>query len=106
MIFHDHRTEGLSRPKFLGERYTPRGHRLRTGSSGRGALEPFWHLFRALAAPAVGAVDNSSSRIFRYAAEAGRLARFISHLPVVAIGLTARAAGEGSAHWSIACRRS
>ncbi len=100
VIFHDHRTDWS---KFLGERYA-RGHDyglvrpvVERWSRSRTAL-------RALAAPVVG--PWMTARAVRYAAEAGHLTRFISHLPVVAIGLTARAAGEGSAHWSIACRRS
>jgi hypothetical protein len=58
----------------------------------------------ALAAPAVG--PWMTLRAARYAAEADQLAAFVGHLPVVALGLTARAAGEGAAHWSLAWRRS
>jgi GT2 family glycosyltransferase len=99
VVFHDHRTGWTT---FLGERYA----RGRDYGLVRPVVER-WSRLRtllyALAAPAVG--PWMAARAVRYAAEAGQLAGFISHLPIVVAGLTARAAGEGAAHWSLAWRR-
>jgi GT2 family glycosyltransferase len=100
VVFHDHRADWS---KFLRERYA----RGRDYGLVRPVVER-WSRLRtvvyALAAPAVG--PWMAVRAARYAAEAGHFTRFVTHLPVVVLGLAARAAGEGSAHWSVACRRS
>ncbi len=100
LVFHDHLTDW---PKFLRERYA----RGRDYGLVRPVVERWSRprtALRALGAPAV--VPWMTARAVRYAAEAGHLTQLICHLPVVGLGLTARAAGEGRGHWSIACRRS
>lgn len=100
LVFHDHRT-GWS--KFLRERY----ERGRDYGLVRPVVERWSRhrtLLYAIAAPAVALW--MIVRAVRYAAAAGHLAGLLCHLPVVFLGLAARAAGEAAAHWRIAWRRS